>query len=132
MAPNVQEASDYRYSLCIVLFYLRRGGALTNEDMMNIWAPEEIDEDELGVWIRPTKEPTPSSFAEYNEELEKEQTARVERLTLHLYMLDKRIEEREEQTDSWQASDSRGLDWPADWKPRSGENSGHSSAAKET
>ena len=61
-----------------------------------MWLPEELEEDELGVWIRPTKDPKPSSFAELNEELEKELKDKVERLVIHLYLMDQRIENLKE------------------------------------
>lgn len=93
---TVLAGAYYVHPFCIVLYSERYRDAETNKGRAVMWLPEEIEEDELGVWIRPTKNPKPSSFAELNEEMEKELTAKVERLTIHLYMLDQRIENLKE------------------------------------
>lgn len=53
--------------------------------------PDEIDEADLGTWIRPEKEVKPTDIPSFNEALEKELHEGDTNLMVHLYMIDKRI-----------------------------------------
>lgn len=64
---------------------------VTNKGRVGMGLPDEIDEDDLGIWIRPEKEVKPTDIPSFNEALEANLHEINTNLMDHLYMIDKRI-----------------------------------------